>query len=71
MEVAPSATSPPSASTDEIDGSTIGGPGTGITTLPLTMTTATRMGNPNAAFIWIKNTAGTNTDHGFHLLARC
>jgi hypothetical protein len=50
---------------------TIGGPGTGITTLPLTITTATRMGNPNAAFIWIKNTAGTNTDHGFHLLARC
>ena len=43
---------------------TIGGPGTGITTLPLTVTTATRMGNPNAAFIWIKKTDGTNTDHG-------
>ena len=50
---------------------TIGGPGTGITTLPLTVTTATRMGNPNAAFIWIKKTDGTNTDHGFHLVARC
>ncbi len=50
---------------------TVGGPGTGITTLPLTITTATRMGNPNAAFIWIKKTDGTNTDHGFHLLARC
>ena len=50
---------------------TIGGPGMGITTLPLTITTATRMGNPNAACIWIQTTAGTNTDHGFHLLARC
>ena len=50
---------------------TVGGPGSGITTLPLTITTATRMGNPNAAFIWIKRTDGTNTDHGFHLVARC
>ncbi|HET7172569.1 MAG TPA: hypothetical protein VFI18_13095 [Gaiellales bacterium] len=50
---------------------TVGAAGSGISTLPLTITTATRMGNPNAAFIWIKKTDGTNVDHAFHLVARC
>lgn len=50
---------------------TVGSSGSGISTLPLTITTATRLGNPNAAFIWIKKTDGTNTNHGFHLLVRC
>jgi len=50
---------------------TVGAAGSGISTLPLTITTATRMGNPNAAFIWIKKTGGTNFDHAFHLVARC
>lgn len=50
---------------------TVGGPGSRISTLPLTITTATRMGNPHAAFVWIKKTDDSDFDHAFHLVARC
>jgi hypothetical protein len=50
---------------------TVGRPGSGSSRQPLTITTATRMGNPTAAFVWIKKTDGTNFDHAFHLVARC
>jgi len=50
---------------------TIGNPGSAISTLPLTITTATRVGNPNAAFVWVKRSNGTDIQHSFHLVARC
>jgi hypothetical protein len=50
---------------------TIGSPGPAISTLPLTITTATRIGNPSAAFVWVKKVDGTDIQHGFHLVARC
>jgi hypothetical protein len=50
---------------------TVGSPGAGISTLPLSVTTATRATNPNGAFVWIFKSDGTAVDHAFHLVARC
>jgi len=50
---------------------TIGSAGAAFSTLPLTVTTATRAGNPNGAFIFIHNAAGAVADHAFHLVTRC
>ena len=50
---------------------TVGSAGSGLSTVPLTITTATRATNPNGAFISVKKPDGTNFDHAFHLVARC
>ncbi len=50
---------------------TVGSAGSGLSTLPLTITTATRATNPNGAFVSVKKSDGTNFNHGFHLVARC
>jgi hypothetical protein len=50
---------------------TIGTAGSGLSTAPLTITTATRATNPNGAFISVKKPDGTNFDHAFHVVARC
>lgn len=50
---------------------TVGSPSVGISTLPLTITTATRAGNPNGVFLFIHDTAGNQVFHAFHLVVRC
>lgn len=50
---------------------TVGGPGSGLSTQSLTVTTATRATNPNGAFVSVKKADGTNFDHAFHIVARC
>jgi hypothetical protein len=50
---------------------TVGSAAAGISTLPLTITTATRAGNPNGAFLFIHNAAGATVDHAFHVVTRC
>jgi hypothetical protein len=50
---------------------TVGSPGVGISTLPLTITTATRAGNPNGVFLFIHDAAANQVFHAFHLVVRC
>jgi hypothetical protein len=50
---------------------TVGDPGSALSTEPLTITTARRSGNPDAAFISVMQPDGTNFDHAFHIVARC
>jgi hypothetical protein len=50
---------------------TIGTAAAGFSRMALTVTTATRLGNPNGAFISIHNLAGAAVDHAFHIVTRC
>jgi hypothetical protein len=50
----------------------VGLPGSsGSITTPVTITTATRAGNPNGVFIFIHQTNGTTLDEPFHLFVLC
>ena len=49
----------------------VGAAGIGISTLPLTITTASRAGNPNGVFLFIHDAAGNQVNHAFHLTVRC
>jgi len=43
----------------------------GLTTIPVTITTATRAGNPNGVFIFIHKTDGGTFDEPYHLALAC
>jgi hypothetical protein len=50
---------------------TVGSPAAAFSTLPLTISTASRAGNADGAFIFIHDAAGAAVDHAFHIVARC
>jgi hypothetical protein len=50
---------------------TIGRPSPGFTRRSLTITTASRGGNPNGAFVFIHDVSGAVADHAFDVVAHC
>jgi len=50
---------------------TVGRPSPGFTKRALTITSASRGGNANGAFVFIHHMTGPVADHGFHIVTRC
>jgi hypothetical protein len=50
---------------------TVGSPTSRISPRPLTITTASRTGDANGVFLFIRDPAGNPVNHAFHLTVRC